>query len=50
VRGESPSASWSSVRDALVTEYAREYDVIEDEVDSATLRLARELADEHRVN
>jgi lipoate-protein ligase A len=50
VRAESPSASWSSVRDALVTEYAREYDVIEDEVDSATLRLARELADEHRVN
>ena len=47
VRSESPSATWSSVRDAIVTEYARDYDLVEDSVDPETLRLARKLAPEH---
>jgi lipoate-protein ligase A len=49
VRSESADATWSSVCDAVVAEYAQEYDLIEGEVDAATLRLARELAPEHRV-
>ena len=49
VRTEEPRAVWERVADALVTEYAREYDVVEDEVDSETLALARELVAEHRV-
>jgi octanoyl-[GcvH]:protein N-octanoyltransferase len=48
-RTESASATWSAVCDAIVAEYALEYDFVEDEVDSETLRLARELAPEHRV-
>jgi octanoyl-[GcvH]:protein N-octanoyltransferase len=50
VRTEAPSAGWSTVRDAIVAEYAQEYDLIEGEVDPATLALARELAPEHRVS
>jgi octanoyl-[GcvH]:protein N-octanoyltransferase len=49
VMTEAPSASWDAVRDALVTEYARDYDIDEAELDEATLSLARELAAEHRV-
>jgi len=49
VRSEVPNATWSSVRDALVTEYAQEHDVIEGELDADTLRLARNLAPEHRI-
>jgi lipoate-protein ligase A len=49
VRAEAPGASWSDVRHAIVTEYAREYDIVEDEVDSETLELAKGLAGEHRV-
>jgi octanoyl-[GcvH]:protein N-octanoyltransferase len=49
VRAEAPSADWDSVSEALVTEYAREYDLTEDEVDADTLALARSLAPEHRV-
>jgi octanoyl-[GcvH]:protein N-octanoyltransferase len=49
VRGEEPSADWGRVSDAIVTEYAREYDVVEAELDEETLALARELAAEHRV-
>jgi lipoate-protein ligase A len=49
VRTESPGATWTSVRDALIAEYARDYDLVEDEVDSETLQLARELAPEHRI-
>jgi lipoate-protein ligase A len=50
VRSESAGATWSSVRDALIAEYAQEYDLIEGEVDAATLRLAEQLAPEHRVS
>jgi octanoyl-[GcvH]:protein N-octanoyltransferase len=49
VRTEAPSADWDAVRDAIVTEYAREYELVEGVVDDATLELARELAAEHRV-
>ncbi len=49
VRMEAPSATWADVRDAIVTEYSREYDIVEGEVDPETLALAQELKDEHRV-
>jgi octanoyl-[GcvH]:protein N-octanoyltransferase len=49
VRSEAPSASWDGVCDALVAEYARDYDLIDAEVDPKTLELAGELAEEHRV-
>ena len=50
VRTEAPTASWDAVADALVTEYARDYDIEEaGELDPETLALAHELADEHRV-
>ena len=48
-RTEERSAAWDRVAGALVSEYAREYDVVEDSVDEATLALARELVAEHRV-
>ena len=40
VRTEAPSAGWDAVRDAIVTEYAREYDMVEDALDAETLELA----------
>jgi lipoate-protein ligase A len=49
VRTEVPSATWDAVRDSIVTEYAREYDVVEDAVDAETMELAQSLAGEHRV-
>ena len=49
VRREAPSADWDAVSDAIVTEYARDYDLVESSVDPETLRLARDLAAEHRV-
>jgi octanoyl-[GcvH]:protein N-octanoyltransferase len=49
VRSEAPSATWDSVSDALVTEYAREYEIVEAELDDETLGLAQDLAAEHRV-
>jgi octanoyl-[GcvH]:protein N-octanoyltransferase len=48
-RSEQPTATWDRISDALVTEYARDYDVIEAELDPETLALARGLAGEHRV-
>ena len=50
VRSEAPSATWDVIRDALVSEYARDYDLTEAEVDSETLKLAETLAAEHRVD
>jgi octanoyl-[GcvH]:protein N-octanoyltransferase len=50
VRAEAPSASFDTIRDALVTEYAREYDIGEETLDPETLTLAHELAGEHRVS
>jgi octanoyl-[GcvH]:protein N-octanoyltransferase len=49
VRTEAPSATWDTVRDAIVAEYARDHDLVEDSVDADTLSLAKRLADEHRV-
>jgi octanoyl-[GcvH]:protein N-octanoyltransferase len=49
VRTEEAGATWERVADALVTEYAREYDVVDAEVDPQTLALARRLVAEHRV-
>jgi lipoate-protein ligase A len=49
VRTEAPGADWAAVRDAIATEYGREYELVEDSVDEETLELARGLAGEHRV-
>jgi octanoyl-[GcvH]:protein N-octanoyltransferase len=49
VRTEAPGATWDTVGDALVTEYARVYDLDEAAVDPETLALAKKLAPEHRV-
>jgi octanoyl-[GcvH]:protein N-octanoyltransferase len=49
VRTEVPSADWDTVRDAIVIEYAQNYDITEDRVDADTLELANSLAGEHRV-
>ena len=49
VRSEAPDASPSAVRDAIVTEYAREYELVPGDLDEETLALARELAPEHRA-
>ena len=39
---------WTAVRDALLAEYGREYELVESELDEQTLALARGLAAEHR--
>ena len=49
VRSEAPDASWAPVRDAIVTEYARDYDLAPAELDAETLAMAKELAAEHRA-
>ena len=49
VRSEVASADWAAIGDAIVTEYARDYDLVEAALDAETLALARELAAEHRV-
>jgi octanoyl-[GcvH]:protein N-octanoyltransferase len=49
VVSESHGTSWDAVRDAVLAEYARDYELVEAELDEATLALARELAPEHRA-
>ena len=49
VRAEAPSAGWDAVGDAIVAEYAQEYDVSDAALDAETLELAKSLAPEHRV-
>jgi lipoate-protein ligase A len=49
VMAEHPDASWGAVRDALLAEYARDYELVEAELDADTLALARELAPEQRA-
>jgi octanoyl-[GcvH]:protein N-octanoyltransferase len=49
VEAESPGTSWGRVREAVLAEYARDYELVEAELDDATLALARELAPEHRA-
>ena len=45
--GVGPS-SWTAVRDALLAEYGRDYEIVEAELDPETIALARRLAPEHR--
>jgi octanoyl-[GcvH]:protein N-octanoyltransferase len=40
--------SWADVRDALLAEYAREYEIVDAELDPETIELARRSAPEHR--
>jgi octanoyl-[GcvH]:protein N-octanoyltransferase len=40
---------WTAVRDAVLAEYGREYDVVEADLDPETVALAQRLAPEHRV-
>ena len=49
VATESPGTSWDAVGDALLAEYARDYELVESKLDEATLALARDLAPEHHV-
>ena len=49
VETERPGTSWGEVREALLAEYGRDYELVEAELDDATLALARELAPEHRA-
>jgi octanoyl-[GcvH]:protein N-octanoyltransferase len=49
VRAEAPSATWDTVAEALAAEYAREYQLVEAELDPPTLALARKLAPEHSI-
>jgi octanoyl-[GcvH]:protein N-octanoyltransferase len=49
VHAEAPEAGWGAVRDAVVAEYAREYDLVKGAIDAGTLELAERLAVEHRV-
>jgi octanoyl-[GcvH]:protein N-octanoyltransferase len=52
VDGAAPRAApsvWRAVRDALLTEYARDYELVTAELDARTLALAHSLAPEHRA-
>jgi octanoyl-[GcvH]:protein N-octanoyltransferase len=49
VTAENAGASWDAVRGALLTEYAADYELVEDEMDPETLALARKLAPQHRA-
>lgn len=49
VRSEAPDATWSAVREAILTEYARNFEIEPAGLDGETLALARELAAEHRA-
>jgi octanoyl-[GcvH]:protein N-octanoyltransferase len=44
----STSDPWTAVRDALLAEYGREYELVEAELDPETIALAHQLAAEHR--
>jgi octanoyl-[GcvH]:protein N-octanoyltransferase len=44
----SPGSLWDAVRDALLAEYARRFELVSGELDQETLALARRLAAEHR--
>jgi hypothetical protein len=47
VDGVTPDP-WTAVRDALLAEYGREYEIVETELDPETVTLAHRLAAEHR--
>jgi octanoyl-[GcvH]:protein N-octanoyltransferase len=46
--GGADGPAWTAVRDALLTEYGRKYNLVGSDLDRATLSLARRLAPEHR--
>jgi len=46
---ESRDAGWERVRDALLAEYALDYELVDGQLDGPTLALARELAPAHRA-
>ena len=48
VRPASRDALWDAVRDALLAQYARRFELVPAELDQETLALARRLAGEHR--
>ena len=45
---DEADTDWNGVRDALLAEYAQRYELVEGDLDQATLGPARQLADEHR--
>jgi octanoyl-[GcvH]:protein N-octanoyltransferase len=47
--GALPPSAWDAVQEALLAEYAREYELVPAELDEPTLALARELAPQHRA-
>jgi hypothetical protein len=47
-RAGSGAPLWNAVRDALLAEYARRYELVPGELDDETFALARRLAGEHR--
>jgi octanoyl-[GcvH]:protein N-octanoyltransferase len=47
-RSASGDGLWDAVRDALLADYARRFELVPGELDGETLALARRLADEHR--
>jgi lipoate-protein ligase A len=49
VESEAPGTSWDAVREAVLAEYAGDHELVEAELDDATLALARRLAPEHRA-
>jgi octanoyl-[GcvH]:protein N-octanoyltransferase len=48
LRPASGDALWDAVRDALLAQYARRFELVPGELDPETLALARRLAGEHR--
>jgi lipoate-protein ligase A len=46
--GASAAPLWDAVRDALLAEYARRFELVPGELDDETLALAHRLAGEHR--
>jgi octanoyl-[GcvH]:protein N-octanoyltransferase len=49
VAAENGSLGWEQVCGALIEQYARDYELVETELDEETLDLARRLAPEHRT-
>ena len=49
VASEATGVTWERVRDVLLAEYAREYELVPAELDERTLELAHSLAAEHRA-
>jgi lipoate-protein ligase A len=48
VADQAPGTTWEQVGEAVRAEYARDYEIVEADLDEQTLALARRLAPEHR--